>query len=635
MNVYSLIEQTHKKQKANALTVLALLLLTCLTAIFFLVLCASLFSKIASIFVAVAGLLALAYHLKNHWYPTWPSKASAALAFDSYADTKERVVSLLELEDLPDSDQRKQLLVKQLEQQIKDVSLDEAFPLETPKFLKRALFTLPLFWFLIGWYLAPAVLYPIYTNPIALELNELLEDEEDLLPEPVKESLTELAEAIEANELNSEEVVAAIAQAESEVDAALTSLALEASDEERTIEAEGSLESSGNEELREQNQQSSPIQPDNTPKPTPTPEKDTQPEQKEQQTPTPEPEKKQEKKQEQDEKSDSESKKDEQSEAGDDQEGDGEGDGAGSKNSSGQQSGDGEGEQEDSGSGDQSTESSSKKGQSKESGKGGEQQKQGQESQEQNQQSESGSQSAQTQEGQQESKSGGKESQKQDSQSSSESGQQQAGKSGKAGESSKSAPEQSLSKVKEKLEELKEDSNQGGGKEQKQDTQAEKELEDTKKENKDNQAEDSEDENDPNEGKKSGDGNEKSVGDDANQQTPKKEENSATPPDFSDAAEGVSGASTRADNAKEKKERGEGEAFGDTGPVGFNEVTIPATDEKFDTRFTGKDTQRTAGSGGNKYRVDLEEIELSKPEAQPGATQQRIPLEYRSILEGE
>ncbi len=65
----------------------------------------------------------------------------------------------------------------------------------------------------------------------------------------------------------------------------------------------------------------------------------------------------------------------------------------------------------------------------------------------------------------------------------------------------------------------------------------------------------------------------------------------------------------------------------------FKDVKVESEDEKFDTRFTGKDVKLGSNKKDAKYKTDLQSLELAKPEVDETREKQEIPLEYKDILD--
>ena len=632
MDVRTLLLRSHQKRISNLLITTALRILIFITFILLIGLGVGVLHEVvATVLVTLITLIVSTIEIKR-FRKKYPGIESTALLLDNQAGTKERMVSLLELENEPDTDPRKKLIAKQLEKELEDTTFEPAFPLAIPRKKQLLLLTLPFLWFFIGWHLAPRFLYPEYSHPISQSIQELIKNEEDQLPEPLKESLTELAEAIDANELNSDEVAMALENASSALDEALQSLTEESLDNERVIEAnETGTTEQRESDLLEQKKDIEKTKEENNTQATPTPAPDRITESKKEPTPTPKPEKQEDTQQ----SGDSEEPENKKSEAGDDQKGDGDGEGQGSQSSDTGTAGDGTGEQQDSSGAEQDTETSAQSGSSSKTGKGEDQNKEGKEAGEEQRPSEGGDSTAQTQPGKQESKSGGKQSETEEQQTPSEAGKEEQGSDGTGTNESNPGASESMSKVQEKLDDIKKQSQQGGGADTPDAEKSQKEI-DTQKNKTDSEkkADKSNDEDSQEEGKESGSGSEQSAGENKDISNPQNQENSENPPEFNDAAQGTSGASTQSDTAEEK-EPGEGEAFGNQADAKFNEVHVGAEDEAFDTRYTGKDIQRSTGSGGGKYAVELEDIELAKPEVQEGGGEQKIPLEYKGIFENQ
>lgn len=77
----------------------------------------------------------------------------------------------------------------------------------------------------------------------------------------------------------------------------------------------------------------------------------------------------------------------------------------------------------------------------------------------------------------------------------------------------------------------------------------------------------------------------------------------------------------------------QGEGLG--GEKAFQEQQIKGDNEQFDDRFTEDQGQVVKNDQQAKSKTDLKQIELARPESIQERGKQRIPLEYRDILEGE
>jgi hypothetical protein len=76
-----------------------------------------------------------------------------------------------------------------------------------------------------------------------------------------------------------------------------------------------------------------------------------------------------------------------------------------------------------------------------------------------------------------------------------------------------------------------------------------------------------------------------------------------------------------------------GKEGGLEGKTEFRDSEIKAGDEKYDTRFIGKDGKVGLNTSPARTKTRLEDVKLAKPEAVTDPSEQPIPLEYRDILQ--
>src|SRR5262249_35031125 len=64
----------------------------------------------------------------------------------------------------------------------------------------------------------------------------------------------------------------------------------------------------------------------------------------------------------------------------------------------------------------------------------------------------------------------------------------------------------------------------------------------------------------------------------------------------------------------------------------FKQVEVKQGDEKYDTNYTWKEGEVVKNDQDAKFKTNLSDVKLAKPEADNGEEKQEIPLEYKDIL---
>ncbi|RMD86417.1 MAG: hypothetical protein D6808_03360 [Candidatus Dadabacteria bacterium] len=174
------------------------------------------FSYIGSIFIFVASV----FFLRFKGAFKFPTQKDASLSLDAHYCAKERFVTLLELQD-----QKKRAYIEnQLSAVLEGFRVgDICKPLPLPKLFSRLL-ALILIWglnllFLTASLRAPQGEFQSY----AKEIRELIEQNRDI-PEPLLDSLSELADKLEDQATNEDELLEAIKTAQLEAENTIESL---------------------------------------------------------------------------------------------------------------------------------------------------------------------------------------------------------------------------------------------------------------------------------------------------------------------------------------------------------------------------------------------------------------------------
>jgi hypothetical protein len=69
------------------------------------------------------------------------------------------------------------------------------------------------------------------------------------------------------------------------------------------------------------------------------------------------------------------------------------------------------------------------------------------------------------------------------------------------------------------------------------------------------------------------------------------------------------------------------------GKEGYKDVHVGNAQESFDARFTGQDSLEEEGKGPAQPKTTIEDLTLAKPKPSVERGEQRIPLEYKDILQ--
>lgn len=558
-------------------------------------------AKLLSV-IGAATLLGLA--VRNVKRPT-DFRTQASLLLDEHLQSKERVISFVELAEEGKLQATSEYIKKQLAAKLEKLDLSRAVRLKFKKFEK--IFILSAAFALL---MTLAVLY--FYNPFSTKnsaevkiLDNLLETTS--LPPELEETLEELRDQLAHNDLTSSEVKDALSRAEFEISKARSDL-------EKGVEA---LAQNGAE--TGQPPQGEKTNPAPTAAPTPSPT--AGPEQKSAE----EREKEDQGKEEQDQKED-QSKKDQESESEEAKEADQqntkstkdkEGKSEKSKEGGGQgenEGGDGSGRQKGEAEGESGEEG--KKGGSDSSGKDG------REGEEKTEGSGSGSEKP---------KSGGDKESKDDQDSS-------------GGEQDLNKAEQAVSEIKKELGQQGQSANaagqpeqgkEAGESEEKGDSQTPKGEQGAK--NNENDSGDKESGGKPTDGEKSDQNNEEAKnpkndsggksasakGDETKEQSEKSESRESTakqnmqrPPDRRVIEEDMQG----------KPWQGLGEN------KDFKEVQVEPGKDSVDTRYVAEEGQIVKNEAEAKSKIGPKDLKLAKPESSSADERQEIPLEYREII---
>lgn len=621
---------------------------------------------------------------------TFPSSLDACKVIDSHFNTKDRALSFYYLEQEQGAQNGKQIhreiIEKQFNQTVTKLSLmhlDEVTPLELSRRKKLLLKFLPFIWVLLifsGYFL--------YQRSLSFARNEanlveaLLTEHQDELPRSVVKKLENLAGELRSAEITDEKVREALKAAEDELDKALSGISAEEATsgdtegESTDIESkgeEGENKSPSNQEKLNQLEQEKREQPpknketeNREAKEEPTPDsQNKEPEQQE--------EKQQEKDKKEEEKSSDKDKNEKQKKEQQKQDGENK-----DNNTDVQHSKQSKGDKGDSKQ--QKQDQNGEKGDGQ--GSGG---KSGGESQ--GEQGESGKADGEKGQGKGQDKQQGKQSGKQQ-------GEQKGEKQGEKGQGSEKDGEQgqadqnqglqaaqsTLDKIKDEMKK-KEDQSKSGQSDQGQDKKEESGSGD-KGDQGEQKGEGKGDKGDkgktPNKGEsqnkakesgKQGDQSKKeeegksgkSGGDKKSQNDVKQKQgenegkggDSGKEKSKSPSTDQNRGAKDSGNEENEKSNEQKGDAppvpragdeakqYGDfeggdkdgPGKKGFLDVKIPSKEEKFDTRFTSGQSERTVNNKDSQYRTARPNVSLGASEALKNKEDQNIPLEYRDLME--
>lgn len=542
------------------------------------------------------------------------SSARASRYLDDVFGAKERVLSALLLSETEDV--RGEVVVRQLQSIVSEELTPDILPsLDIPRSLRNLAFSAPLVLLLIGL----TLFLRLSKSPVsdeALLVSELLKDN-PALPEPLKDALQDLKSELTDHEVTSEEVSAALERAESELQRSKIELEKSGGTEAKTIENTS----------REPNQAGA----SETPTPTPTPP----PSNKQSQEGSD--------KQENQNQADNQSKdsKDEKSKEGDK----GEKESGGKKdNSESKES------KEKSGQGNGQSEKSEGKGEGKKESQTGE----GKGSSEKQDQKEGKEGSKEGQGG--EGKEGGQDKTKGESQG--EKGSQNESQEG----SKESNESQSVKEAEQALNKIRNEAEKKNSGDQKQ-SQGEKKADGNKKEEGKEGKQGSSGKDQNQKGKEKGDSEEKGSKGSGSQPGSEKQEEKKKDEGSSDQAggqkageekEGESQSSKKDSSSKDSESKdpasesslgqpGEAKEFvpkdeGDgKSPYGdkktLKDTEVENQDEKFDTRYTGKEGEIAKNKGEARPKTSLSDVILAKPDPVKDSSSQPIPLEYRDVLE--
>ena len=551
---------------------------------------------------------------------------TAAAAIDRQLCTKDRVVSYLDAagKDDPCSSEKRALIAEQLEQRIPAGFSPAVLRTAFPRRLRLCCLSLPVVYGVIAYSLlrrTPPPLPQQFTEPVAQQIAQLLNEEKKDLPPELVTELENLAQQIDENGLDSPEA----------------QNALEASEE--TL-SEARREGGGAARPHEDSKQNAPSPAPSahaspTPSPTPTPPPSAEARQQQQQKDKQKRDPQAQADQQEQKQSSSASKQ--QSQKQQQQDGDGQGKQEQSKGSKGQQQndgaeGEGQGEGQSQGQGgaegDSDTPQQDKQGKGAGQGQGqekgsekgakeGTQQGQGADGQGRDQKDQRGQEQAgQNQTAGQQGEKGNEQQDGTPQQTSQQNGAQ--GQQSQGQDSMQKAAEQ-LASVREQMEQQ-----QGGDKNQEKQqpgtpAEGEKSRLPHQQQQKPGGADGQEAKKPDAAREKKTPGAGKGQGAQREQRTPEKK----------NAPGGGAAEWGSAKRNGEQEREGEGTGAQKT----FEEVHIPGAQEKYDTRFTDQESRVVQGKRETAYRTQLKEVQLAKPEAIKEKAEQPIPLEYRDLLE--
>ena len=180
-----------------------------------------------SICVAVCGLF-ITWAVVVIWSRRVGSvKSQVAKTLDRELSAKDRFVSFFDLESNKEkkNDPRLQVLKKQLNTFLKDISIESYFGFNFTKPYKLTLYSMPVIWVFIGLLLWQqcSSFFP-NLNPEQVELIENVLDDAPNLPNALRNSLGNLSDALSKNEFTDEEVKEALEQAQKEYENAVQEL---------------------------------------------------------------------------------------------------------------------------------------------------------------------------------------------------------------------------------------------------------------------------------------------------------------------------------------------------------------------------------------------------------------------------
>ena len=563
------------------------------------------FSRTGALIVAFAvAASGLALLFRQKFFAS-PSRADAATLLDRELQLKDRAATLLSLEteiDVANNRAKADFISSQLDASLVNFHPPSNFGGGESK-VDRYVSYAGAISLLCGIVLLLLFMKPRFSNPQALEIAKLV-DEQPALPPQVVEALSELAQALEENSFSDPKAIEALARAEEEIQQAQEAL--------KEMDAAQVSPDQQEKDPLNQNEPTPTVTPEATPTPSSPPEEAQQKQEQQKQQEQEEKQQQQEQQQQQQSQSGSQNQgakqqsdkaQQQQKDKGEKGEGEGQGEGKGSNEGGSQK----QGEQK--------------------SGQGGEKGDQKQQDQQSGQSGAEGSSEGQQQKDK-ESKSGegqGK-----------ESSQQQDGKDGQSGsQGNSSAESQALSNAQQKLDQLKQQqksdsaskNGKGEGKQpQKSDTQ-QSQGEGTKgAQQKPDQAEKPGSQGETSQGKSPPPESDKS------KDSKPRDSDSNQDKDQQQMAEQSSKSRTKGE-AKEWEDSGGDQGKGLGGQAEFQESEIQSRDEKFDTRFTEEKGDLATHKGEATPKTKLRDLSLAKPETEREGDRQPIPLEYRDIIQ--
>ncbi len=690
MSLQSVITEIRSKLLKNHLLRLALLICLVLSvaALFTLLaiyLAPRKFATPIGIILGLAIFLASAFYLKRRGKFIAPTEEDACKLIDTHFKTKDRALSYLHLKKLESKESgskvKRELIEKQFSASVTKLSLAHLDQLTASPFTvteRRALKLIPITWTVIA-----AMVYLLYDSNTTVAVTQaamvqnLIDTHSDELPNQVKQALEHLADELNSNELTDQAIKDAIKNAEKEIDKALNGVSKEAlAEESESADGEETIESAENVETDQSRPETAEKQEQKLKQEE---KKQEQTEKQSEQEKTNEQQDQQEKtKQEQKQEAKSEKKESEEKTQKSSSEKQGseqdQTDVQNSKQSKGQQGDAKQSKQSDQGEDGQGEGQGKGEGGSA-GGSGGKEQSKG----------ESGKDQKQKGDGKQQQKSGEKGSSGEgDSKDGSQAGGQGKDQKGKDQKQGLNQAQSTLENLKDQIEkeegskenwagegsdQKNQDKQQGKGADQKEEQQgkdgAGKDGEKQKQEKGagkgdakgDDKGEENQQKGDKQEGAKGGGGK----SDEGKQNDVNKDKDSGSERDKGLSPEMKKGSSDPKskgpgqDGMSEDDKEGEDEGsappipqpgdqakqYGDfeggqgegEGKRGFLDVRIPAKDEKFDTKYTSNQSERTLNNRESIYHTERPNIGLGTADPSRQKEEQDIPLEYRDLME--
>lgn len=631
--VVASVQTLHSKLNRNRVLVSALvcLALTSYFALGFILAWDS--SPVLALITLMLGFLAAAFLLLK--LKTFGAQTiyQAGAALDSHYNSKERVVTVLDLNQSNANDPRIEYITDQLSPSLAQVDLASLAPLKIPKPLKLISYTLPLIWIVIIYLLLRT---PPQTElgALAAELEQLIEEQGDSLPGDVKSALDSLVSEIQQGQGGSSAAVSeAISAAHSAID-----------------RAENSQDSKSSQGGQGESQEQQPEQQDQSASSSQSSAEEKNSEQQSAE------EKKQESKEQGGEKGGSggepensqnqhsqEQKGKDQSQQGgskggekdNKEQGDQKGEGEKGKDSSQTQTPQkGDQESKQSAGEPQNQKGEGQKSSQPEGEKQGDNKGEGTESEKKQQDGKPQEQSGKGSEpGKQDSKDQGEKGGQGDQQQGGEKPEEQGGKGEKSGEQDSSGKgdkqgdgkqeSQAMNQAKETLNKMQQAAEQADNQQQSKGAESRS----------------------PGEGKEGED--QPQAGQDSGKSKTPQDQKGSTPGEKGDPNNSQAKDSGKRDNkiitdnpAAAQTSSDTAERFGDkpsSGASGSNPATLDETqignpDEKIDERYTGEDSKRELNQDETKLKTKLSDVKLGKPEPIKNEDEQPIPLEYRDLL---